>query len=323
MRIVLRNAPAALLAAGAGALWAVGLTVLQPLGEPPPGGYAENNTNWARDLRWMAIAAIVLAAVLAARGDRRVTAAAVLAGLAWTGADLGLDRADLTGGTVVLAPVAAAVAAAGCLLAGLLTRAPRRQDLIVAGGAAAVLSSVAGLLESPTDQEWQLDPATLAACALLGLLAVGCAAAASATPGPRRATLAAVPGVAAVVGAALLRAAGPGQRVLPLMVYGALLLTAVAWRRPAPPALAGVAVGGLLAHPFVLFPLHLVLAYLLPVAGVFTELAGSPPVNGADTDAIVALPTLAAGLILGVALARLEPGRRPEPAAGPVPVALG
>ncbi|MEV1145777.1 hypothetical protein, partial [Micromonospora sp. NPDC049799] len=96
------------LAVVAAALWAVGMTVLQPLTEPI-GPWPETlppiDTYWARDLRFAAIVAAVLGLVLAGRGDRRWSAPAVVLGGLWAAADVAVDRVDPDGAgpTVLLA----------------------------------------------------------------------------------------------------------------------------------------------------------------------------------------------------------------------------
>ncbi|GAA0496292.1 hypothetical protein Ade02nite_17390 [Paractinoplanes deccanensis] len=57
----------ALPAAASAAAWALGVTVFQPLSEPSgPGALGENNTYWARELRWAALLAAAIVAAVAA-----------------------------------------------------------------------------------------------------------------------------------------------------------------------------------------------------------------------------------------------------------------
>lgn len=89
-----------LLALAGAALWAKGLTVMQPLVEAAQPGralYAENDTYWARDFRWMAVLAAVCALILAARGDRAVSIAVSAGGVGWLSLDTLLDRYDVAG----------------------------------------------------------------------------------------------------------------------------------------------------------------------------------------------------------------------------------
>ncbi|MER7282143.1 hypothetical protein ABT369_47715 [Dactylosporangium sp. NPDC000244] len=81
--------------------WAVGLTRLQSLTEPVGEEVASNNTYWARDLRWMAIVAVAVAFVVAARssaaGLGRVRSWCLVAGFTVVvAADLVCDRLDVT-----------------------------------------------------------------------------------------------------------------------------------------------------------------------------------------------------------------------------------
>jgi hypothetical protein len=51
---------------------------------------------------------------------------------------------------------------------------------------------------------------------------------------------------------------------------------------------------------------------VVDVGGLFTALAGNPPVNSADSDIITVMPTLLTGLVLGWILVRLDPDHRTE-----------
>jgi hypothetical protein len=108
------------------ALWAYGIAVLQPLCEPgsPFWEYAENNSYWARDVRWAAILAVsaVLASVV-----RSPAAAAI--GVTWLGADLALDRIDPGRPALVPALLAAGLVVTALALLG--RRRPRRLALWV------------------------------------------------------------------------------------------------------------------------------------------------------------------------------------------------
>src|SRR5215475_7957288 len=104
-------------ACAATGLWLVDLVVWQPASEPKgPDASAENNTYWARDLRWALIAAAVVGIVLGYRGARRTVVLAVIAGLLWPVVDALLDRLDVgrvfgwwAGACVVLAALVAFV----------------------------------------------------------------------------------------------------------------------------------------------------------------------------------------------------------------------
>ncbi|HEY2672647.1 MAG TPA: hypothetical protein VGJ07_20020, partial [Rugosimonospora sp.] len=58
----------------------------------------------------------------------------------------------------------------------------------------------------------------------------------------------------------------------------------------------------LIGYPKVLLVAHVSTSYVVPVAALATALAGNPPVNGADTDSLLSLTGLIAGLVLGGAL---------------------
>jgi hypothetical protein len=301
--------------AGAGVVvWASDLTLVQGSTEPAEpwhDAWASNNTYWARDLRWMALVAVFAGLVLALRGDRRRSAGAGLAVLGLIGVDLILDRLDLAGG-----PAAGWLSAAACALilaAWLFARrgaAPDRVPLVVAASVAAATAPLAAGIESPTDTEPTLTPYALVTGCLLVAVAVACAVAAAPDRSPAR--LAAV-GVFAVVGGAtvaLLRVAEPGQRGLPSLLLGGVLLVGVAavvcpWRRGTTTTVAVLIVG----YPVLLLTTVMV-GYMVPVASVFTAAAGNPPVDAADTDLLVTQVGVLPGLVLGGLLAVVSRTRR-------------
>jgi hypothetical protein len=82
------------LAVVSAAAWVYGVIELQPLSEPGPDGYAENNTYWLRELRWGALLALVLAAIAQAGGTRQALRAMTVAGALWLTTDVALDRYD-------------------------------------------------------------------------------------------------------------------------------------------------------------------------------------------------------------------------------------
>ncbi|RLP88599.1 hypothetical protein EAD89_16295 [Micromonospora sp. BL4] len=309
-----------LLSAAAALLWAIGMTVLQPLTEPI-GPWSErlpgNNAYWARDLRFTAIVAVVLGLVLAGRGRLRWTGPAVLLGGLWLAADVTIDRADPTGaGPTVL------LAAVGCAVLGAVAAVPwwRERDATGAGtdrwaltGAACVagvLTMVATGIESPTDREPELNPAAFATGVLLVALTIGAALAAAPARTRARCVLAAGLGVAAVAGVGLIRTIPPGPRALPELALGAVLLTGVtllawdwpggrpSWRRHAVAALAA-----LVGPTVLLLVVAIVMIVLLPVGAMFTALAGNSPINAADSDVLYSLIGLLAGLGMGLLLA--------------------
>lgn len=313
----------------AAVFWAYALAVLQPSTEPaPPTDWAENNTYWARDLRFLALVVVVLGLVLIARGDRSRSRLAMAVGAGWFVADVALDRAGVSG-----TPMAALLAAGGGAVVLAFFRAIRRDGRvgaangarrwpIAAGAVGATLVPIAAGIESPTDTEPTLTPSALVVAALLLAVAVGCAAAAAPPPLARRrwalVTLVCLGGVAAVA----LRLIRPGERSLAGVAVCGLLVAGVAllswdWPRGRPHLGRHALVGlGALAAYAVLTVFTLVLtALLLPVGRALTALAGNPPVNAADTDALYSLCGLVTGLVIGAVLARISD----EPVLAPTP----
>lgn len=314
---------APMLAATAAAWWGFALTVLQPRTEAEQAGVLSvgNNAYWVRDVRWTMILLALVAFVWACRGDRRRSGIAAVAALAWIGVDLWLDRIDLTGGAWV-AVVAGALAATACAVAA--ARRPRRDRpvLVLAAAVAAASAGLAGAIQSPTDTEPGLLWSGCVGAGLAILLALGCAA--SAAPGR--------PGLRAIAFAALFACAAlvfvmwrpfPGEpasgwAALPLM---AVLLWTVMLRVWAPP---GGVLGAALALPalaaaaffavFLLIPL-----VLLNLGAPFTALAGNPPVNGADTDALDVVMSLAIGLAAGAVFNALASRSAPVAVSVPEP----
>ena len=305
----------------AGAIfWAVGITVLQPLTEPLgpwPERLASNNTYWARDLRFMAIAAALAGVILASRGDRRVAGFGVLAALGWVGADLWLDRADVTGTapTVLLAAAGCAVVAGTTALVRRKPAPSNRGTLILAASVCAALVPLAAGIESPTDREPELTPAALAVGAILLVVAAGRALAAATVPGPAtprpaltRARLLVAAGYLLLggVGLVVLRSVPPGGRFVAMVLLGGLLLAGVAalgwpWAAGGPGwvKLGSAAFGALLGYPAVLLGTLLVTGFALPAARPLTHLAGNISVNAADEDILLSLVGLVTGLVLG------------------------
>ncbi|MFI6255069.1 hypothetical protein ACIBCL_02985 [Micromonospora zamorensis] len=317
-----------LLSAAAVVLWAYGVTVLQPLTEPI-GPWSErlpgNNAYWARDLRFMAIMAVAVGLVLAGRGHLRWSRSAVLLGGCWVAADVAIDRVDPIGvrATVLLAVGGCAVL--GALAATLWWRergapsaqggeapsAAERRTLTGAACVAGVLTLVAAGIESPTDREPELNQGALATAALLVVLAVGAALAAAPARSRARVGLAAGLAVAALVGVGLVRAVGPGTRLLPETALGAVLLTGVtllAWDWPGGRPIwrhhALAALAALLGPVAFLLATAIPMMILLPIGATFTELAGNSPINAADSDLLVSLCGLLSGLAMALLLAR-------------------
>ncbi|WP_432903779.1 hypothetical protein ACQP1S_05680 [Micromonospora matsumotoense] len=305
-------------------LWAVGMTVWQPLTEPV-GPWSERlpeaHTYWARDLRFLALMAVVSGLVLAGGGRRPWTLRAVLLGGGALAADVAVDRADPTGpgatvSLVVLGWLAVALTAASAVRRD---AAPGRDRAVLAGLSvvAAVLALVAVLTRAPTDREPELGPAALMTGLLL--LALTVAAALAAAPGRGRARTAVAVGVAVVggVGLPLVRLVGPADRLPPAAVLGAVLLVGVtvltrpwsggrpAWRRYA------LLVPVTLVVPLALLSGALLVSAVLGLGAPLTALAGNSPIAGSD-----ALPSLA-GLLAGLGTALLHAGVTRRPAAPP------
>jgi hypothetical protein len=321
----------AVLAAVGAAVWAVGVTVWQPLSEPEhfAGATGENNTYWARELRWGALVAVVLLLVVYVHGDRRATRGVLLGGVAWLAIDIQLDRIDPASGTVAFAIVAAVAAIAGCAAAGAVTAVPRPQVLLTVATVAAVMSSLITITESPTDVEPELNLGSAIVGSLLAAVAVAAAVRAAGHVGRTRAVVGLAAGVAAAAGPCLLRARYPqpadGRLYGALLFAALLLLTVVVLAGPRPRAArqwlrypVALVIGGV-TFPLMLFPLVFI-AIALPAGRLFTALAGNPPVNGADSDMVYVLLAVPIGWALGRLLRNPAFGRRLLPPA-PRPVA--
>ncbi|MFE9188909.1 hypothetical protein ACFYL6_04785 [Micromonospora sp. NPDC007208] len=315
-----------LLSAAAVALWAYGMTRWQPLTEPL-GPWSEhlpgNNAYWARDLRFMAIMAVPLGLVLAGRGQVRWSGPAVVLGGCWIAADVAIDRADPIGGDATVLLATAGYAVLGVVAAMLLwwerrtpptPGTPPASDRRVLTGAACVagvLTLVAAAMESPTDREPELNQGALATAALLVVLAVGAALAAAPARIRARVGLAAGLTVAGLLGVGLVRVAAPGERLLPEVALGAVLLTGVtllAWDWPGGRPIwwhhALAALIALVGPVVFLVATAVPMMIMLPIGATLTELAGNSPIHAADSDLLVSLAGLLSGLGMAVLLAR-------------------
>ncbi|MFI6233461.1 hypothetical protein ACIBD9_07875 [Micromonospora sp. NPDC050784] len=317
-----------LLSAAAVALWAYGMTRWQPLTEPL-GPWSEhlpgNNAYWARDLRFMAIMAVPLGLVLAGRGQARWSGPAVVLGGCWIAADVAIDRADPIGDDATVLLAGGGYAVLGVVAAMLLwweRRTPPRREpgtppasdrRVLTGAAcvAGVLTLVAAAMESPTDREPELNQGALATAALLVALAVGAALAAAPARTRARVGLAAGLTALSLLGVLLVRATAPGERLLPEVALGAVLLTGVtllAWDWPGGrPIWWHHALAALIAlvGPLVfLVATGITMMMMLPIGSALTELAGNSPINAADSDLLVSLAGLLSGLGVAVLLAR-------------------
>ncbi|GLW33725.1 hypothetical protein [Actinoplanes regularis] len=313
------------LAATSAVVWALGVTVLQPLSEPTgPDAYGENNTYWARELRWGALIAGILVLLVYVRGDRRATRGVLLGGGAWLAADICLDRIDPTSGTVGLAICAAVVAVLACAVAGDVPVVPRPQALLTVATVAAIMSVMATQNESPTDTEPALNLGSAAVGSLLAAVAVVAAVRAAGSVSVLRAVVAAPIGVALAAAPWALRHRYPqpnDARYYGGFVLAALLLLAVvvlAGPRPRtwqhwlryPAALAV----GAVTLPVMMMPL-MYMFIILPFGNVFTALADNPPINSADSDIVMIFIAVPIGLVLGRLLRGLTFGRPSRPPA--------
>ena len=142
--------------ASAAIAWVFGMVVWEPVSEPArPWTIAvtgENNTYWARDLRWALIMAAVTGVIVAVGGSGRRSRMAVAGGVVWLFVDALCVR--LAHGNAV-APIGIAVVfflGAVWLTLRPGTRAARGW-LVIAAYVCAVLVPVAAGMESPGDSE--------------------------------------------------------------------------------------------------------------------------------------------------------------------------
>lgn len=295
---------APILAATAAAWWAIALTVMQPQTEAEQAGVLSvgNNAYWVREVRWAMIILALISVIWACRGDRRRSGIAAAAALAWTGADIGLDRIDLAVPAWQIAVPAAVAAAGACIAAGASRSRPDRTVLVPAAAVAASIAGFLGAIQSPTDTEPGLLWSGCVIAGLSVLLTLGCAAsAAPGRPGGRAVAAAALAACAALVFLMWQPFPGEpasGQAALPL---AAILLWTVMLRVWTPP---GGVLGSALALPVLAAALLVTGLLLVPLAlmnlgAPFTALAGNPPVNGADTDSLYAVLYLLIGLAAG------------------------
>ncbi|WP_143050035.1 hypothetical protein [Asanoa ishikariensis] len=314
MRVGWRDVVAVGCAVGAAVFWGIDLAFWQPLtersGELVLFSYAENNTYWARDLRFCAVVAIVLAVLLAGRGGRLARWAALAVGAAWIGADLLLNRSDVRGdvAAVVLSVAAAAAALAAILVVRRRTRGdePDHRPLVLGAAVSAALAPLVAGIESPTDTEAALTPAAVTLGALLTVLTLGLALAAAPDLETMHRVTTGVVAVAAAGGLTLARVLEPGSQLGSMMLLGTVQLTGVALLTGAVPrgALAWLKQLPKLLVPLVLYPalvlfIVLITAYLVPVPSWFTALGGNVPVNAADSDTLYALTGVVTGLLIG------------------------
>jgi HAMP domain-containing protein len=302
-----------LLALAGAVLWAIDLTKLQPLTEPDKPWHdvsAENNTYWARDLRFAAIVVVVAGFVLSVRGDRLLSWCATGAGLAWFGVDVVLDRADVAGSSTAfwVSLAAAAVVLGGRFAATRRVLRPGRGMLAAGSSVAAAMVSASMFIETPSEDDHGLTILGIGLAAAFVAICLGSA-------------LAAAPRVDATTvwftaGAAAVAMAGPVMtrlgwsefdHVSPLSYLPSVCLLVASvivagdFSAPTPQSYTSVIVvaGIIVGYPFLLFFVMVVTTYLLPVANPLTSLAGNPPVNAGDADSLMTLSGLLVGLFFG------------------------
>ncbi|GIF75061.1 hypothetical protein [Asanoa siamensis] len=333
MRVDWRGFTAMGVALGAAVLWAVDMAYWQPLVDLQGEfafDYAENNTYWARDLRFSAIVAIALAIVLAGRGGRLARWLGPATGVAWIATDLLVDRADVAGGGA-----AAVLAIAGALVAVAVTglvhlRAgrgePRLRSLVISAAIAAALTPLVSGTESPTDAEAALTPAAATLGALLAVLTLALAATAAPDRAKVRWTVGGVVALGTVVAIVLCRVLSPSSRLTPMMLLGTLLLVGVALLssdlpRGPPPWLGQLPklLVLLVLYPALVLFMLLGTVYAVPVASWFTALSGNLAVNAADSDTLYALIGVITGTVIGWLLLAVNRVLVPAPAPAPAP----
>lgn len=282
------------------ALWAYGIAVLQPLTEPDSRWWemAQNNSYWARDLRWGGIVAACLALVVLAGGARRPALVVTGAGLGWITVDLLMDRADP--GRPALLPALLASAALTAAAAVACARAGRRAEPSTrALGTAAVigvLTSVSLLtVESPSDAEPQLPPTRLAVVLLhIALALIATLTAAAPLTGARAAVTTGVALTWAAL-AAFFPGNPPGERIWLFIALSGLAVAGIWWVSH-PSANGGVVAAVFLCAALATPIIFVAIVYGTIVIGpVLTELAGNEPLNG-DEDMILALGGVLSGL---------------------------
>ncbi|BAL89679.1 hypothetical protein AMIS_44590 [Actinoplanes missouriensis 431] len=318
------------LVAASALVWAFGVTDLQPVSEPTgPDAFGENNTYWARELRWAALIGLAVVLVVAVRGGRRATAAVLVAGGGWLAADIVVDRFDPVSGVALPALAAALLCGAAALTvpaaarrdgtaAGAVHAVPGRAVTFAAALVAAAAAGLVTLTESPTDVEPELMLGSALTGSLLALIAVAAGTHAAGVISRRRALVAVPAGVLAASVPWLLRysSAQPTTgRTLGTVAFTVALVVVVVLLTGHGPRLgnrvqdaAVVAAITVFALPGILLPFALASA-VLSVGGVFTALAGNPAVHDADSDFVGIVLAIPIGLILHLLLRGFIRGR--------------
>jgi hypothetical protein len=296
-------------------IWAVSLALYQPFMEPtgfwtdPATGarypiVASNNTYWPREIREFAILLAFGAVLLICRARGRGIIAGAIAAAVWLGTDLWLDRLDVSGQTMAtwLTVSGSAFFGLTALVAVKVSagRAATVQGRQIAGGTAMLLLPALLMVATPWDEPVQPpdtrieDALTLLQVGLLlGLLAVAIGLLVV-EPFTARQGWAAVALVAIAATTLWLQSEWGFTLGWFLLGLGTAFTVAVTGFRTGEPArLAVVAVvsGATLFLSFIV-----ALIFGIAVGGILTRLAGSPGVNGADTDASIAFVGLAVAL---------------------------
>jgi hypothetical protein len=292
-------------------LWSIILTLVQPTTEPAKPWHdltVGNNAYWARDLRWMALVAGLVALLLVARGEWKRSTVAMLGTASWLALDLSLDRADVAGRAATIRLALGACAVIAIVVAGMSWRAgpprPGRRVLMFAATVTAVAAPLAGAIESENDTEPPLNPSAFAVGALLALVAIGCALAAAPELSRRRVFVALGLAVASGGGLVLLRVTTPGDRFLPTIAFAGVLLAGITLLRREWPDTSVTWAGYLLMvlATWVAYPFLVVVFLLLasqPLAVAATAFVGNPAVNDADTDVLFSAGAVLTGLVFG------------------------
>ncbi|MFD0556960.1 hypothetical protein FB566_2212 [Stackebrandtia endophytica] len=290
--------------------WVLALTWLQPLtdpGRPWHDWVVGNNSYWVRELRWAMIVLMLACFVWACRGDLKRTGYGAVTAGAWIGADVWLDRLNVTGvpTTIALSIVAVSVVVAARRFAVGSSR-PRPKVLTVAAIATATLAGHLTLVRSPFEDELF---ATLAGAVVAGVLAImialGCAS--SVRRHQRRTvplfTVAYLVSAVAVV----FLASGGAELLGSMLLTTAAQLVVVRLVSTTPFTVIGCVSAGIVVAAFnlglTLF--FAITGMFLEVGRLFTTWAGNPPINAADSDILYTAIAVVVGAMLGYAYVRL------------------
>jgi hypothetical protein len=307
----------------AAAYWGIALAILQPPTETVE--LVKGGTYWARDQRWMSIAAVAVALLLAGRGDRR-TLRRVGAGLVgWLAADIALDRLDMSGWVAAVVLAAAAVAVVIVAWRWLVrARAGVSRVPFVVTGVAAMLAPIAASTMVPTIGG---DPGPAPFTLLVGGLFVALTLLGAVCAAPRPPPPWLVCGVGLLVAGLLLLTTwlAAVDSFAPVLALAAALsagAVAVIWQRPVVLAHVGAALYGAVVFPVLAMSMSF-LDHRVSLGAPFTALAGSPPVDLGYHDRLEITAGLVPGLIFGAILLAGSLSRAPIGDAVPAAPAPG